>query len=1029
MRLSISSWSIRHPIPVAVLFIVLVIAGVYGYTALPIKLFPDVSFPLVKVAITLPGAAASEMETQITEEVEAAVSNLANVDHVNSTVTQGLSMTYVDFEIGADPQKSTDEVRSAIDRIRSTLPRGTEEPIVERFEIDSMPVVTYAVSATDLSDLELSWLVDDEIARRLVMEPGVAQVTRVGGVDREINVTLNPERLEALGLTAPRINDALRSSSVDVPGGRAEVGGREQMVRVLGAADTVEALEDIVLSTSAGREIRLADVASVASGAAERRGFADLNGQSVVGFQVRKTPKASDVAVAREIERATAQLAKEFPELHFKRVYSIAIGTQESFTATLHSLIEGMLLAALVVFLFLRSWRATVITALAMPLSLIPAFAVMHYMGFSLNMITLLALTLVIGILVDDAIVEIENIQKRVEAGQHPYYAAMEGADQIGLAVLATTLTIVVVFLPVAFMGGFAGQFFKEFGFTVAIAVLFSLLVARMLTPLLAAYFIHPEKNPKPPPPFDGVYRRVLDFALSHRWLSLGTGAGLTIGSLFLAAMLPMGVTPPEDNGIIQMNIEGAPGSTLADMRSSTELLTRRLLEKPDIETVFTLIGADSQDANPRSGSVTILLSPDRAQTTQEYQEELLPLLMSIPDIRVGYTQNGGGGSTTLQIVLTGEDIPLLEATALTLERQMRDVPGLSNVHQRTPRPGAELVITPKPDEAARVGVSAETLGAIARVATLGDVDANTAKFNTGQQRVSIRVRLPDEARADLATLGNLRVPTSSGKLVPLAAVATLSFQAGVARIDHYDRQRRVIIEAEFSGISLGDANQAVAALPVMQSLPAGITQPPYGDSERLAELFAGFSTAMLAGVGLIYAVMVLLFHSFFKPITILTALPLSLAGAFLGLLIAQYELGLSALIGLLMLMGLAAKNSILLVEFAIEAERAGASRHEAILRACRERARPIIMTTVAMAAGMLPTALAIGVGGEFRSPMAIAVIGGLISSTALSLVLVPVVYEVIDDLEVWVKPKLRRLVGANPPERRSSPRPATHRH
>ncbi len=1016
MKLGISSWSIRHPIPVAVLFIALMVAGVIGYSALPIKLFPDVSFPLVKVNITLPGAAASEVETQITDEVEAAVSNLANVDHVNSTVTQGLSMTYVDFEIGADPQKSTDEVRAAIDRIRSNLPRGAEEPIVERFEIDSMPVVTYAVSGTDQSDLELSWLVDDVIARRLVTQQGVAQVKRVGGIDREINVTLNPERLEALGLTAPQINDALRSASIDVPGGRATVGGREQTVRVLGAADTIESLGDMVLSTSAGRDIRLSDVATVASGAAERRGFADLNGRSVVGFQVMKTPKASDVAVAREIEHATAQLALEFPDLQFQQVYSVAIGTQDSFTATLHSLIEGMVLAALVVFLFLRSWRATVITALAMPLSLIPAFAVMHYMGFSLNMITLLALTLVIGILVDDAIVEIENIQKRVEAGENPYDAAMEGADQIGFAVLATTLTIVVVFLPVAFMSGFAGQFFKEFGFTVAIAVLFSLLVARMLTPLLAAYFILPAKNPQPPPPFEGLYRRTLDFALAHRWLSLATGAGLTIGSLFLAAMLPVGVTPPEDNGIIQMSVEGAPGATLTDMRGSSELLTRKLLARPEVETVFTLVGSDSLDGNLRSGSVTILLSPDRTQTTQHYQEALLPLLMSIPDIRIGYTQNGGGGSTTIQIVLAGDDIPQLEATALALERQMRDVPGLSNVHQRTPRPGAELVITPKPDEAARLGVSAEALGAIARVATLGDVDSNTAKFNTGDQRVSIRVRLPDEARADLSTLGNLRVPTASGKLIPLSAVATLSFQAGVARIDRYDRQRRAIVEAEFNGISLGDANKAIAALPIMQALPKGITQPPYGDSERLSELFTGFSNAMLAGVALIFAVMVLLFHSFFKPITILTALPLSLAGAFAGLLIAQYELGLSALIGLLMLMGLAAKNSILLVEFAIEAERAGATQHDAILRACRERARPIVMTTVAMAAGMLPTALAIGAGGAFRSPMAIAVIGGLISSTLLSLVLVPVVYEVIDDFELWIKPKLARLVGARDP-------------
>jgi HAE1 family hydrophobic/amphiphilic exporter-1 len=1013
VKLSVSSWSIRNPIPVSVLFIALIVAGIAGYSSIPVKLYPDVSFPLIQVHITLPGAAASEVETQITEEVEAAVSNLANVDHVQSTVTQGLSVTHVEFAIGEDPQKATDEVRAAIDRVRNSLPRGTEEPIVERFEIDSMPVITYAVSGTDLSDLEMSWLVDDVIARRLVTAAGVAQVKRVGGVDREINVTLNPERLEALGLTAPQINNALRGASIDVPGGRAEVGGREQTVRVLGAANTVESLAKMVVSTGTGREVRLSDVATVASGAAERRGFAELNGQSVVGFQVMKTQKASDVAVAREIERATAQLALEYPNLHFQQIYSIARGTQASYDATLAALIEGMVLAALVVFLFLRSWRATVIAALAMPVSLIPAFAVMHFMGFSLNMITLLALTLVIGILVDDAIVEIENIQKRIEAGEHPYDAAMTGADQIGLAVLATTLTIVVVFLPVAFMGGFAGQFFKEFGFTVAIAVLYSLLVARMLTPLLAAYFIPPAKNPRPPPPFEGLYRSTLDFALAHRWLSLATGGGLIVGSLLLATQLPAGVTPPEDNGIIQLSVEGAPGATLSDMRSSSEQLTRKLLARPDVVTVFTLVGSGGLDGDVRSGRVTVLLAPDRTRTTQQIKADIQPLLLSIADTRIGFDRSDSGGSTTIQIVLTGDNPDDLAQTALTLERQMRDVAGLSNVHQRTPRPGAELIITPKPIEAARLGVSAEALGAIARVATLGDVDSNTAKFNTDGQRLPIRVRLPDEARADLATLRNLRVPTASGKLIPLAAVATLSFQAGVARIERYDRQRRAIIEAEFHGISLGEANNAIHDLPVMRSLPEGITQPVYGDSERLADLFANFSGAMLAGIGLIFAVMVLLFRSFFKPITILTALPLSLAGAIVGLMIAQKELGLSALIGLLMLMGLAAKNSILLVEFAIEAERNGASRHDAILRACRERARPIVMTTMAMAAGMLPTALAFGAGSEFRAPMAIAVIGGLISSTLLSLVLVPVVYEVIDDFEIWIRPKLGRLVMA----------------
>ena len=1011
MNVKISAWSIKNPIPVAVLFLVLLIAGVAGFRSLPIKLYPDVSFPIVQVSIVNPGAAASEVETQITREVEAAVSNVAGVKHVQSTVTQGGSVSIVEFEIGEDEQKSTDEVRSAIDRIRGNLPRGIEEPIVQRFDIDSAPTVTYAVSTDTMSDVELSWFVEDTISRQLITEKDVAQIDRVGGVDREINVTLDPRRLEALGLTAAAVNDALRASNADLPGGRSEVGDREQTVRVLGAADTVEALRQTVIPTAGGRDVRLSEVATVASGAAERRGFAALNGRSVVGFQVKKTKSSSDVSVAKAIALATDRLAKKYPDVHFERIVTTATSTQNSYTATREALIEGMVLAAIVVWLFLRNWRATLIAAAAMPVSLIPTFAVMSLMNFSLNMITLLALTLVIGILVDDAIVEIENIDKRVATGQSPYEAALVGADEIGLAVLATTAAIVVVFLPVSLMGGFAGQFFMEFGFTVAIAVLFSLLVARLLTPLLAAYFIKPSAAAHEPKPFDGYYRKSLDFALNHRWLSLGLAGLLLVGSLMLAASLPTGFTPPQDNGILNLNFDGAPGATLDDMRRSNDLLTQKLLAEPDVKTVFSNVGSAGSDGDVRAGKITILLKDERSQTTQEFQDGLRGLLLGIPDVRLGFSAGDGSGSSTIQILLASEDAELLSATALKVEREMRGLDQLTNVHQVTPRPGSELIISPKAAEAARLGVTADALASVARVATLGDVDANTAKFNTGDQRLPIRVRLPGSARADLDTLRNLRVPTLSGTSVPLAAVADIRFQHGAARIERFDRSRRATLEAQLAGVSLGDANKAINKLPTLANLPEGVTQPAYGQSENMAELFGSFGAAMLAGIGLIFGVIVLLFKSFFKPITILAALPLSLAGAFLGLLIAGSELDLSALIGLLMLMGLAAKNSILLVEFAIEAENAGASQKEALLRACRERARPIVMTTLAMAAGMVPTALALGEGSEFRSPMAIAVIGGLISSTLLSLVLVPVVYELVDDFEMWVMPKLGRLV------------------
>lgn len=1018
--MKISAWAIRNPIPVAVLFILLLIAGLAGYASLPVKLLPDVSLPTVQVGVVLTGAAPSEIEAQITRPVEAAVSNIAGVSHVQSTVSLGNSSTVVTFAVGEDTQRATDEVRAAVDRIGSELPRDIEVPIIERVEFDGAPIVTYAVSAPAMSDVDLSWFVDDTVTKLLATAKGVAQVQRLGGVDREINVTLDPGRLDALGLTAPVINDALRRYNVDAPGGTADVGGRAQTIRVLGAADTVAKLRDTTLSTGQGSQIRLGDVATVTSGPAQRTRFAQLDDASVVAFQVMKTKAASDVAVEDAVITKVAQLQRQHPGVHFRKIISTAQNTRDSFTATVHTLLEGMLLAAIVVFFFLRDWRSTIIAAIAMPISLIPTFAAMALLGFSLNIITLLGLTLVIGILVDDAIVEIENIEKRVEAGETPYQASLIGADAIGLAVIATTMSIVVVFMPVSFMPGAAGQFFKEFGLTVSIAVLCSLLVARFLTPLLAAYFMRPKAHAKERKPFTGRYRQAVEWALAHRWLSLGAALGVFVGSLFLASALPTGFTPVSDNGIVEMTIEGSPGATIDDMRRATATITADLRRKSDVSLVFASVGAGGDVG---AGTITVLLKADRSQTTTQFQDAIRPLFLDVPDVRLGFAQSGGGGNATVQIILSSEDGNALSGTALTLEEQMRGLPELANVHQVTPRRASELVIRPKPDEAARLGVTSETLAGIIRVATLGDVDANTAKFNAGQQRLPIRVRLPDTARGNLDTIANLRVPLATGGSVPLQAVADVSFQPGVARIERFDRERRATVQAELNGVSLGAALDRIKTLPILHRLPAGVTQPAFGQAEDMAELFGSFGFAILAGVAMIFGVLVLLFRSFFKPVTILAALPLSLAGAFAGLLLGGTELNLPALIGLLMLMGLAAKNSILLVEHVIESERAGVPQHEALLEACRERARPIVMTTVAMAAGMVPTALGLGEGSEFRTPMALAVIGGLISSTALSLVLIPVVYEMIDDFERWLLPRLSRLVG--PTDATADPQPS----
>jgi HAE1 family hydrophobic/amphiphilic exporter-1 len=1003
----ISAWAIRNPIPVSVLFILLMLAGVGGYLTLPVKLLPDVSFPSVEVSVTLNGAAPSEVETQITREVEAAVSNIAGVDHVQSTITLGKSSTTVDFDIGEDPQRASDEVRAAIERIRDALPRDIEEPVVSRLEFESEPVVIYAISSATMSDVELSWFVDETVTKRLAASKGVGQVRRLGGVNREINVTLDPQKVAALDLTVPAINNALRSFNVDVPGGTADIGGRTQTVRVLGAADTVDRLREAVIPTGDGRQIRLGNVASVTSGPAERTQFAQLENQSVVAFQVMKTKAASDVAVEDEMTKAVAQLQAEHRDIAFRKLISGAQNTRESFHATVASLVEGMLLAAVIVFMFLREWRSTIIAAIAMPISLIPTFAAMSALGFSLNIITLLALTLVIGVLVDDAIVEIENIEKRIEAGETPYQAALEGADAIGLAVIATTMAIVVVFVPVSFMPGMAGRFFREFGLTVAISVLSSLLVARLLTPLLAAYFLKARAKPAPRKPFTGPYRRAVEWALAHRWLALGGAAALLAASIWLATTLPTGFTPERDSGTFDITVEGPPGGKLEDMRHAAKILTQALHEQADVDLVFASIGSGGSVG---SGTVTVLLKKNRGRTTQEFQAAIRPMLLKVPDVRLSYGAGGNGGSV-VQVLLSGENGDALAGTALSLERQMRTLPELANVHQLAPRPAAELVVRPKPDEAARLGVTTEALAAIIRVATMGDVDANTAKFNDGEQRLPVRVRLPDAARTDLDTIANLRVPLINGASVPLSAVASLSFEPGVTRIERFDRERRITVQAELNGVSIGQALVKIDSLPILGELPEGVTRPAFGQSADMAELFGGFIGAIIAGIALIFAVLVLLFRSFFKPITILAALPLSLAGAFAGLVLGGAALNLPALIGLLMLMGLAAKNSILLVEHAIESERAGVSQHDALIEACRERARPIVMTTFAMAAGMVPTVLGIGEGSEFRVPMALAVIGGLISSTALSLVLVPVVYEMIEDLELRVRPRLARLI------------------
>lgn len=1015
----VSAWAIRNPIPVVVLFLGLVLGGLIAYAGLPVKQYPNIQFPVVAVTITQSGAAPGEMETQITRPVEDAVAGISGVKTIISTVTQGVSTTSLQFELGENLQKKTDEIRSKIDQARAVLPRDIDEPNVNQLEIDeAAPILTYAVEAPGMSDDQLSWFVDDTLSRGLQSAKGVAGVSRVGGVAREINVVINPDKLAARGLTASQVNNALRSFQVDAPGGRVAVGGREQTLRVLGSVTTVAQLREITIPTGGGKFVRLSDVADVGDGASEQRGFARLNARPVVGFQVSKTKEASDVDTEDAVILKLAEMAKSYPSVKFVKVFSAVDETRASFTATKNVLLEGMILAALVVLFFLRDWRATLITAVAMPISLIPTFLIMNLAGFSLNIVTLLALTLVIGILVDDAIVEIENIEKRVARGERPYQAALVGADSIGLAVVATTMAIVVVFTPVSFMPGIPGQFFKEFGLTVSVAVLFSLLVARLVTPPMAAYFLKANVTAHSRKPFEGIYRNALEWALAHRIIATIFGGILFLASLMLVPLLPRGFQPAGDPDFAYVNIQGPPGSTVADMEGIAEQISTLFRKQPEVADVFIQIGSTVSNFGPgfsggggsdlRTGTATILLKADRKTTGDEMRRRLRSELRAIPDARLTFL--GSEGSAGYQQILIGSNAANLQAAGLQLEREMRGLSEVADPRPTRPPIGPELVIRPKADEAARLGVSSDVIANIARVSTVGDIDANVAKFNDGERRIPIRIRLPESARADIERIRSLRVPTAGGGSTTLESVADISFQAGPARIDRLNRERQITIQAELNGVEAGVAQAAVANLPIMKNLPAGVRPAAVGNQEAMAELFSGFGIAIFTGVSMIYAVLVLLFRSFFKPVVILSALPLSVGGAFLGLLAFNLSLSIPSLIGFLMLLGLAAKNSILLVEYAIEREREGMTQHDALIDACRERARPIIMTTLAMAAGMLPTAFALEAGSEFRQPMAVAVIGGLITSTVLSLVLVPVVYSFVDDFENWLKPKLGRL-------------------
>ena len=1026
--MNVSSWSIKNPIPSVLLFIMLTLAGLMGFRAMKIQNFPDIDLPTVIVTASLPGASPTQLETEVARKIENSLATVQGLKHIYTQVQDGVAIITAEFRLEKPTQQAVDDVRDAISRVRSDLPADLRDPVISKMELSGAPILTYTVATPRMDDEALSWFVDNTITKQMLSVRGVGAVSRVGGATREVRVELDPARLQALNATAADISRQLRQIQQEASGGRTDVGGAEQSVRTIATVQSAEELGRLDIALSDGRHVRLNQVATVSDTVAEKRSTALLNGKPVVGFEITRTRGSGEVDVAAGVRAELEKIKAAHPDITVVEAFNFVDPVQEGFDGSMLLMYEGAALAVLVVLLFLRDWRATFVAAAALPLSVIPTFAVMYLFGFSLNTVTLLSLSLVVGILVDDAIVEIENIMRHLRMGKTPYQAAMEAADEIGLAVIATTFTLIAVFLPTAFMAGVPGKFFVQFGWTAAIAVFFSLVVARMLTPMMAAYILHSPKNEHKEPGWLASYMRWAAWCLRHRVITTVAAAAFMGGSLFLVKFLPTGFLPPDDFSQTQVKVSLPPGSTFEQTLAAAEQARVLVQKNKHVKLVYTAVGAGATGGDPfavsgasevRTATLTINMTPRKDRhgiSKQTIENELREAVSAVPGARVSVGL--GASSERYVVVLAAEDGRLLSQHARAVERELRTIPGIGAVTSSASLVRPELIVRPDFARAADLGVTSAAIADTLRIATSGDYDQSLAKLNLSQRQVPIVVKLRSDARADLDLLSRLSVPGARGPVM-LGNVATLTMATGPAQINRYDRQRNVNFEIELNQQPLGAVQAAAMALPSLATLPAGVSQTEIGDAEAMSELFSSFGLAMLTGVLCIYIVLVLLFKDFVQPVTILAALVLSIPGAFLALFITHTAISMPSMIGLIMLMGVATKNSILLVEYAIMARREHAmTRWDALLDACHKRARPIIMTTIAMGAGMLPIALGWGVDPSFRSPMAIVVIGGLITSTFLSLLVIPVIFTYVDDLVLWGQRmfKRKRQAAQSPP-------------
>ena len=1024
-RMFLSDLSIKRPIFAAVMMLALVTLGIFSYRRLAIDMFPDVEIPILSIVTKYPGASPEAVEREVTKRIEEAVNPISGVKHVISSSRESVSTVVVEFNLEVKINEASQEARAKVNAIRGDLPQGIEEPIIQKLDFSAIPIVSLAVRSDVLSPKDLTTLVEKKIKRRFENLPGVGKVDLVGQSKREVNININPTRLEALGMVVDEVIAGLQSENVNTPLGRLNRNSSEYPLRISGKPEVVDRFKTMVIGQRNGRPVMLSEVAEVKDGIEEQRSLAFVNGVQAISLDILKQSGANTVGVVERVKKEISILQNELPSgTKIEMVRDGSIMIRDSVRDVQETLILGGILTILIVFLFLNSWRSTVITGLTLPISVISSFIAMNFLGMTLNMLTLMALSLAIGLLIDDAIVVRENIVRHLERGQDHFEAAREGTGEIGLAVLATTFSIIAVFVPVAFMKGIVGRFFFHFGITVAFAVLISLFVSFTLDPMLSSRWVDPDIERKGKRHrvarildrfnhwFDRTadrYRIVVGWTLQHRKTVilvavLSLASGLVVFKFFLQSEFFTGY----DAGEFQVNFTTAPAASIDETRGRIRAVLTSLKGISEVKHTYATIGAGDQ-GTVRDAMVYVKLvdRKERKRHQKVIQEEARDRLQKIPGILPFITEAGRlDARKPLLINVRGDDISLLKKYAAALKEKMYQIPGIVDIDVTLEQDIPEYRLTVDRERAVDVGIM--TAHIVRTVGALVGGQAVTTYEDEDGDAVNVRVRLPDFLRQDPSQVEKLRLVVqksgNSPALIPLGELVSYSMKSTPSEIDRQDLTRQVVISANLDRLPLGTALEKVGQVTSQIHMAPGYKVVFSGEAEQMAESFEYMAEALILAIILVYLILAAQFESFIDPLSIMLSLPLSLIGMAGMLLVTGDTINMMSLIGLIMLMGLVTKNAILLVDFTKVLRSRGMTRTEALITAGRTRLRPIMMTTLAMIFGMLPLALALGAGAEMRAPMARAVVGGLITSTFLTLLVVPVMYSILDDFGNWIK-------------------------